>query len=274
MLQLEKIISKKVLEDLYVNQKLSDFEIGSVYGVSYGRIHRLRNRYGIKAIEYYQRHSKQELDMQEKEFLIGVMLGDGHIRWRNKESTKTYPQLMLEQTTKHYEYVLWLKERIQGWIYDVNKPLRKAKKIINNKEHTSYPISTINHPVFIEFYKAFYNKDKKIIDIEFIKKYFSTLSLAVWIMDDGTNSNDRNLIICSHSFTQEENNILSKFLYEKYGLTSSIINSGKYYYLSFTKESSIKIKNIVKEYIVPSMMYKLVSSETTNGARIITNNNT
>ena len=268
MLTLENELSKSKLEFLYLTQKLSDAEIAKMYNVSGGRIHRLRNRYNINAIEYYQRHHKQELDNKEKEFLVGSILGDGHIRWRNQKDKRAYPQLMLEQSTKHSEYAFWLKDQVKDWLFDQDKILKQARKITKGIVHHSYPFQTICHPVFIEFYNGFYVDRKKVVNIDFIKKYFSPFSLAVWLMDDGTISKNRNIAICSHSFTKEENEILSQFILEKFNIKSVLWENNiakiPLYYLAFSKEDSIKIKELVQEYFVPSMLHKLsISSETT-----------
>ena len=262
-------ISKHKLEDMYIKHKMSDREIGEHFNMSLGQVHRLRNKYNIKSIEGYERHHKQELDQLEKEFLIGTLLGDGHLRWRNKKSKKSYPNLMLEQTVKHIDYVLWLKEQIKDWFYDVNKPLRQTRKYnkTSGKFYHSYPIATICHPVFIEFYNAFYENNKKTLDIDFIKKYFTKYSLLIWIMDDGTISKNRNIILCSNSFTNKENKQLSNMIFDNFQIASKV-NENKNtklptYYLSFNKENSQKLTDLLYNDIIPSMKYKLISPETT-----------
>ena len=136
ILDAERIISKEKLNELYTIEKLSDCQIGEIYGISGGKIHRLRNKYGIKALEYYQRHHKQELNEKEKSFIVGVLLGDGHLRLRKEDGKRSYPQLMLEQTIKHREYVYWLKEQIKDWIYDVDKPIKQVRKIDKRTKKT------------------------------------------------------------------------------------------------------------------------------------------
>lgn len=265
-LELAKIISKANLEDLYLNKRLSDYQIGKIFDVSGGRIHRLRNRYNIKAIEYYKRHHKQELDQREKEFLIGVLLGDAHIK--KPTGKKAYPQLMFEQSTKHVEYAFWLKNQIKNWLFNPEKPLKQTRKVHKKtgKVYHSYPFQTIAHPVFIEFSNAFYEHRKKIISIDFIEQYFTLFSLAIWLMDDGTVSKNRNIVLCSHNFTKKENEILSSFLFKNFNLSSHIWKNRHRWHLAFPKKDSIKLTNLVEEYVIPSMRYKLISSETTKEA--------
>lgn len=268
--ELFQIISRSELDRLYTNKKMSDAEIGKMFGVSGGRIHRLRGKYNIKAVEYYERHPKQVLDQKEKEFLVGTLLGDGHIRCRDKIDKRAYPQLMLEQTTKHFEYIVWLKDQMKEWLFDPNKELKQCRKIhkkTGNVYH-SYAFQTICHPVFKEFYKGFYISGKKIVDISFIEKYLSPMSLAVWLMDDGTRFSTKKIFLCSHGFSKNENIALSELLFKKFGIKPNIENSSckKYWYLVFSKQDSIRITELVKDLVIPSMQYKLISSETTKEA--------
>lgn len=266
-----QIITKDKLKELYTLQKLSDSEIGKIFEVSGGIIHRLRGKYNIKALEYYQRHPKQVLDLKEKELIIGTLLGDGHIRCRDKIDKRAYPQIMLEQSVKHAEYAFWLNEQFKDWLHEPDKQLKQNRKINKKtgKAYHSYSIQTVCHPVFNEFYKYFYNQRKKIINIDFIEQYFTELSLSVWLMDDGTISKDRNIMLCSHSFSKQENEMLSLMLKKKFNIYPNIwtnnVNEPKYY-LGFSKQDSIKLTNLVKNFVIPSMQYKLISSETTKEA--------
>ena len=263
-----QFISKAELNELYTNQKLSDQQIGEIFGMSYGRIHRLRSKYNIKAIEYYERHHKQVLNQKEKEFLVGTLLGDGHLRWRNKIDKRAYPQLMLEQTTSHFEYMVWLKDQMKEWLFDQDKQLKQSRKLLKRtgKVYHSYAIQTICHPVFIEFFNGFYMNGKKNINIDFIDKYFTEFSFAVWLMDDGTISKNRNIAICSHSFSKDENQKLKELLQKKFSLSPNIWASGSKSYLGFSKKDSEKITELLKDLVIPSMQYKLISSETTKEA--------
>lgn len=268
ILDAEKIVSKSELERLYLQKKLPDSKIGKMFGVSGGRIHRLRNRYNIKSIECYERHHKQKLNKKEKSFIVGSLLGDGHLRLRG-ETKKSYPQLMLEQTVKHKDYIYWLKDQISDWLFDPSKPL-KQKRIIDKrtkKIYHSYPFQTICHPVFQEFYDAFYNNSKKIINIEILEKYFTLYSFAIWLMDDGTLSkHGRRIKLCSHNFNYKENNKLREFLNKRFELKAHIRRERCYFCLDFSVSSSSFISSMLKEIVIPSMLYKLVPSETTNGA--------
>lgn len=266
----EDILPKEKLKELYLNKKFSDKQIGDMHHISLGQVHRLRNKYKIRTIEQFERHHKQELNDYEKSLIVGLILGDGHLR--KQKGKKTYPCLMLEQSDKHREYIYWLKEQLSDWLANPDKAIRTNRKYSKktDKYYHSLSFQTVTHPVFEEFFQEFYSNGRKKLSLEILHKYFNELSLAVWIMDDGTlTGKSKRNSIATNNFTFDEVRCLQEFLKEKYGLKSWICRrGGKYhvsYELSFDKKSSVEIRNLVSNLVIPSMKYKLLHSETAKG---------
>lgn len=265
----EDILPYKNLHDLYVNQKLSDAQIAKNFGLTLGQVHRLRNKYFIKAIEQHERHKKRSLDLIEVNLIVGLLLGDGHLRLRS--GNNTYPSLMIEQSAKHKEYIFKLYEMLSDWLpADTGPPRQCRHEGKNEKVYHSYAFSTVQHPAFFPIYHAFYaDGKKKFNNREFIKDNFNVLSLAVWIMDDGSLSgNCRRNMLATNSFTQDEVNFLREMLLEKFGLKTWICKrtntSEITYEIAFDKKSSNVLSTLLRDLVVPSMQYKLVPPETTN----------
>lgn len=110
---------------------------------------------------------------------------------------------------------------------------------------------------------------------DYIYKYFTPLSLAVWIMDDGTNQNGH-IKLCTDSFTLEDVEWLQYLLLNKYNIHTTLhaaknrskdpnlkFKLGEYriYVKAMSMPTLIKL---VKPYIIPSMKYKLGTSFTEN----------
>lgn len=265
----EEILPRELLEKLYFDDKLSDNEIANKFNLSLGQVHRLRRRFNFRTLEQWERHPKVYLDDNEKAILIGLMLGDGHMRKRRGK--KTYPQLILEQSDKHSEYIYWLKDKFNDWLFNKNKPIKTNRKFNKNanKYYHSLSFQTICHPAFEEIYNGFYKSGKKKLDILLLEKYFNKTSLAVWIMDDGCLSGKcRRNMLATNNFSKDEVNILRKFLEKKFGLKSWICRRTSpdniSYEIAFDKSSSVKIRNILDDIVIPSMKYKLLS-ETAKG---------
>jgi hypothetical protein len=264
------ILPKKMLESLYLIQKLSDDQIAKQYHLTLGQIHRLRRKYNIRTIEQYERHPKEVLSETETSVIIGTMLGDGHMRKRSGK--KTYPQLMLEQSIKHKEYVYWLKEQLKDWLYNLEKPIitnRKLRKQTGKWYH-SLSFQTVCHPVFNEIYKGFYKRGKKVLGKGLVERYFTLLSFAVWVQDDGfLSGNCKRIGISTNNFTLNEVKFLRQFLQKRFQLKGWVCKRTTKdtisWELHFDKPSTRKISEMLQELVVESMQYKILSSETTKG---------
>lgn len=264
------LISKETLYTLYIDKKMSDSEIAKIYNLTLGQINRLRRKYNIKSIEQYERWNKNQLTEQETRLILGLLLGDGHMRWRSGK--KTYPQLCIEQSVKHREYIYWLYENLKDWTSNSEKPIHTNRhQGRNGKNYHSLSFQTICHPAFIPLYENFYDEDgRKRLNINFIKENFDLSSLAIWVMDDGclTGKTKRNNL-ATNSFSLNEVNQLRNFLLEKYKLKSWLVRRTTpdtiSYEISFDKKSSELIRDYLQDFIIDSMKYKLLplSSETT-----------
>lgn len=77
-------------------------------------------------------------------------------------------------------------------------------------------------------------------------------------MDDGSKIN-KTVRIATNCFTYEEVEFLSAVLLENFNLISKPQKSGKDkgHILYFSSSSFVQFSNIVKPYMLPSMLYKL-----------------
>ena len=108
-------------------------------------------------------------------------------------------------------------------------------------------------------YDAFYpNKTRKVIP-DFINIYLTPLALAVWMMDDGTSLKNKGFKFSTNSFTLKEVQNLASVLKTKYNLDTTIHKSGlnNQYNIYVPKTSFIILREIVKPYFHPTMLYKL-----------------
>lgn len=260
-----KIIEKEIIHKLYIDERMSDQKIADKLNLKRRDITRLRTLYNIRPIEDFERHPYQTLSSEEKQLLVGTILGDAHIRRRG--TGKTYPQVMISQTTKHEEYFYWLKGKLGNWVYDQEKEIKIQKKYNSVSGNHNYALSfqTICHPVFNEFYDGFYKDRKKFVNFDLLEKYFTDLSLAIWHMDDGgIIGNQKRIRLSTNGFTLQEVEGLHNFLLKKYNLKTWIGNvslpNGLTHDLHFDKESGIRMSEIIKDIVVPSMHYKLASN--------------
>ena len=78
-------------------------------------------------------------------------------------------------------------------------------------------------------------------------------------MQDGSRQSGQGLMLATNSFTKEDCLILANILNEKFGLKTSVIKAGHkdQYKISIWKASMPKLSNIIGDFIIFEMRYKL-----------------
>jgi len=256
---LPREVSKEELEYYYINHLMTTAQIGSIYGVSRQTVSRwlfahkisirsnVRKFYHLKAIPFTS---------LQKEFIIGTLLGDGHIGGLGKY--KRSKRLTMTHCEKQLNYLLWKKEIMGNFVNNLNRYEEKKRNSI------SWRWASIVHNEFNFYHKLFYDNNKKVIREEIVR-YLTPFAMAVWIMDDGWKNHNSNIRISSESFSKQENDILVNAIKINFNINCKVIeytkNNKKYYYLSFNKRNSILLTELIKQYIHKDMKYKLISLE-------------
>ena len=192
------------------------------------------------------------LNTEQKEILIGTILGDGHLEQNGKGV-----RLRVDHGIKQKDYVVWKYERFRN--LSPSEP--RIIKAFHKKEMKTYErfhFSTYSNGVFQEWRDLFYKDRIKIIP-ENIKEIFtSPLSLAVWMMDDGYKRNDCNALrLNTDLFQYEEQKILVDCLKENFDVDSTIHKKGNTYNIYIPERASKKFCEIIKPYFINSLLYKV-----------------
>lgn len=249
------MLDKQTLIDLYVNKKLTTREIGKIYNVDKKTVSRHLKKHGIQ-INFEKRkfeiYKKRPLTGRQKEIVIGTVLGDGCIAKHGKLS-----RLVLGQCEKQKNFLYWKANEL-----GISKvQVREGSGF--NSNSVMYCCNSYTHSEYEMFRKKFYRNNKKIIPNDIVN-YMTPLSLAVWIMDDGSLCSPFNIRISTDCFSYQEHLILKDMLKIKFDLNVKICEYSrrghKYNYLSFNKRNSLKLEEIIKPHILDCMKYKLPSS--------------
>ena len=189
------------------------------------------------------------LSEYQKAIVIGTILGDGCLcdNW-----SKTNYRLKMSHSIKQQEYVLWKYSVLKNWILTEPKIHEKTKSIT---------IRTISHPELTDLHAIFYQDKKKIIP-QNIEDLLSPIALAVWFMDDGNAVRHKSGDIYAYnlntqSFDRPEHQILIKVLRDKFDLHPNINKNNGSLRLYIGVKDKINFANLIKDYIVPSMQYKI-----------------
>lgn len=247
--------TKEILERLYISEKLTLSSIADIWNTNITVVRRWFEKYKINtrsnSRKYY--HLKAiPFTKQQREFIVGTMLGDGHLACIGKKQSV---RLNIIHSIKQIDYFLWKKEIMGNFI---NQCLVYKEKKRNSTRITS---TSIVHNEFSFYHKLFYDNKKKIIKNSLIH-YLTPFAMAIWVMDDGWLNHGINIKISSESFTKKENEELQLMIKINFNIKCKVLeytrNEKKYYYLSFNKRNSILLSNMIEPYVIDSMKYKLV----------------
>ncbi len=192
-----------------------------------------------------------KLTKQQKEVLVGTLLGDSHLSTYNRVNYN----VMVQHGYSQKEYTDWLYEIFKEWVR--TPPQIKYQKI-NGKLYQKYWFNTLSHAAFRFFAQQFYCNGKKIVP-QLIHRWLTPLGLAVWFMDDGSikSKHHRALIINTQCYSDRDLHRLQKVLLDKYRVATKLRTQKEGKQLYILAVSVHTFVNIIRPYIIPEMEYKL-----------------
>lgn len=187
--------------------------------------------------------------------LCGTLLGDSHIEKRGDNVRFSF-----QQENNNVEYLFWLWNRLSEAKYctrikpKLRKRIGKGGKIRFYYRFNTYTFPSLNY-IYYDFYKN-HSSFKRVPDN--IYDYLTPLALACWIMDDGIRVG-AGIKISTNNFVKEDVILLINVLFFKWGIKSSIQKCGKLnqWVIYISKLSVPLVQNLIKDFIVPSMLYKI-----------------
>ena len=199
----------------------------------------------------------------QKSVLIGTVLGDAYLANVNNRLSR----IRFTHGEKQLEYLKY-KQHIFRNLFGNVEPYYNFSGYNRNKK--IYFVSSKSSEELFEYYNKFYKNGKKIIYN--IIDEIDEISLAFWIMDDGNLQKHKAKIeschyaLATHSFSEEENDILIEMFNNKFGLDpkKKFDKRCNKYFLVFPTKDTKKISKIISKYVHPSMNYKLLEQDKNN----------
>jgi DNA-binding CsgD family transcriptional regulator len=186
------------------------------------------------------------------QFIIGSILGDGSLS--KLSHGKHNSRLRVAHCLRQSDYCIWKANLLKK--YNLLSQVRYDHTFDSRFKEPDYTIikmSSIAHPIFTKYRQTCYKNDKfKSVNIDIVKK-IDPLGLAIWYMDDGSRT-ACSMTLSTNSFSQEELLILVDILYNNFKLKFSIHKAGILYLKSECWERFV---NLIEEYILPCMKYKI-----------------
>lgn len=189
---------------------------------------------------------------RQREILIGLLLGDGHLETQNQR--RTY-RLKVEHSLKQKQYTEWLCNQYHEWILT---PPQKKIQIVRYKNYSKIWFNTISHAAFRFYAHQFYKNRNKIVPKQ-IDKWLTPLGLAVWFMDDGSYKSllHRDLILNTQCFSDKSLKILQEALLKNFSLKTTLRKQKEGKQILFNSKEADKLRKIISPFIISSMKYKL-----------------
>jgi len=193
------------------------------------------------------------MDKKYQSVITGLLLGDGGL----DVLTSGTVRLCVRQRSDRKEYVDMLYEELKGLV-------RTSPKLIKSYDKRTdttcfrYGFKTRVNPQFLEYRRIFYDEVGKKKIPEQIANLLDRKALAIWFMDDGSYKNDsKGLFLNTNAFSKEDQDRLRYALKEKFQIETKLHRLRQWYRIYIPARQAIRFRQLVRNYIVPSMQYKL-----------------
>ena len=201
-----------------------------------------------------------ELTIEQKEAIIGLMLGDASLQSQNKGQTY---RIKFEWGDQNKAYVLHVFNLFEEWV--LSQPHKKERLSPKGNLIINWGFQTFSHNAFNYLGDLFLlNKGgKKGISENLVQDNLTPRGLAYWFMDDGgkldynKNSKNRSVVLNTHSFTDLEVEKMSDQISDKFYLLCEV-RSNKNKKIIVIKDTSYpRFYQLINPYLLEEMKYKL-----------------
>lgn len=243
--KINKIDNNK-FEELF-NKGLSDYAIAKELNMSPDGIYSHRQRYGYLR-EDLRPNKPIELTDFQKQVLIGTLLGDSSFKvWKDCIN----PSISCAHGIKQKEYCEHKTKIFESLGAKCTYHKRNIADKRNGIFYEDYTMFIPANPILKSWYESLYKK-VKVIPFDLLDN-FTEVSLAFMYMDDGS-FNGSSYTIATNCFQRDELNKFRDFLFEKFGLTTSLFKNNVLY---IRAESRTLFARLIYKYVIPCMQYKL-----------------
>ena len=184
------------------------------------------------------------LTQYQKSLIIGTILGDGYLRVIPGRKDAF---LEINHSFSQKEYTDWKFKKLKNIC--ISKPKRRK----GNGNRIAYRFYTKQDPAFTEFYNKFYKEGYKIVPDDLT---LDAIALSMWFMDDGSKCGKSDFYLNTQQFNKNHQVKLLKCLGD-IGLKAKLNKDKNYYRIRFLTSSIDKLKELLKENLIPQMYYKI-----------------
>jgi len=181
----------------------------------------------------------------ERQIVVGSLLGDGYMRIIPGRSNAF---LEVNHSFKAKEYVDYKFKSLKRLCES------SPKERSTNEGRVAYRFFTKQYKVLTDLYHQFYQQGRKVIPAGLI---LDPVILAVWYMDDGSKSRDRDVYLNTQQFGVSDQKRLLHCL-RLLGIHARLNKDKHYFRIRIMKASINLFIKIIDPHVTHSMKYKLV----------------
>ncbi len=181
----------------------------------------------------------------ERQIIVGSLLGDGYMRIIPGRSNAF---LEVNHSIRAKVYVDYKFKSLKRLCES------SPKERSTNENRIAYRFFTKQHKVLTDLYHQFYQHGRKIIPAGLI---IDPVILAVWYMDDGSKSRDRDVYLNTQQFSVNDQKRLLHCL-RSLGIQARLNRDKHYFRIRIMKTSINLFMKIIAPHVIDSMKYKLV----------------
>ena len=206
----------------------------------------------MRSNEIEEKKKKLKLRAEQREILIGLLLGDAHLETQNQG--RTY-RLKIEQSEQHRPYLFHLYALFREWI--LTPPRRRLVKS-SGRVSFNYCVQTVSHGALRFYAQQFYAGRRKIVP-KLIHRWLTPRALTYWFMDDGSlkGSQSKGVIFNTQAFEKADVERLINAISENFGLKAKKRKQKEGYQIYISGESFEEFSRLVEPFLLPEMAYKL-----------------
>ena len=185
-----------------------------------------------------------------------MILGDGSLVHCKTEGSNSH--IDFAHSIKQKEYAIW-KAKILEQLTSVR--ITESVSKCKGKEYPIVRVLTKKHPLYTHLWRRFYHERRKTVD-SFLMNQLTPLGLALWYQDDGNLKNHESYLtpmLETNCFNVAEHAIMTKALADNFHLEfrANHLNA-KYLILRLRRKDREKFFDIIREFIHPTMAYKIM----------------
>jgi len=207
-------------------------------------------------------HRSENIELTElqEQMILGSLLGDMWI-YKNGHSGLN-PELGVKHSTNQRDYIMWKYEMLR----DIARGFPKEFAGSGYGEGTTMvAFHSKSLPCLIPIYNATHPDGNKCVTKEWVDMISHPISIATWFMDDGCRHNKNQFSFALGRTEQDACDLLQSFMIDRWDINTVIYThvgkSGSrgvvQKYLHTNTKDSVKLKELIEPYVIPSMRYKI-----------------